>query len=133
MKSISGDIEFMQIIFVKRLVRWFFPLVEILDPHRWAQWSCDKLLFERVSFFRMALRWTRHQHDDAAQRWIYYGTRLIHAKRKCVCSVNKKKKINRCFHEDGYLKLVKCLGIGCVIITFTFSLLCVCMYVCLLL
>lgn len=45
----------------------------------------------------------------------------------------KKKKINRCFHEDGYLKLVKFLGIGYVIITFTFSLLCVCMYVCLLL
>lgn len=48
-------------------------------------------------------------------------------------STKKKEKINRCFHEDGYLKLVKCLGIGCVIITFTFSLLCVCMYVCLLL
>lgn len=39
-----------------------------------------------------------------------------------------KKKINRCFYEDGYLKLVKCLGIGCVIIMFIFFLLCV--YVC---
>lgn len=59
--------------------------------------------------------------------------RLIYVKRKCVCSVNKKKKINRCFYEDGYLKLVKCLGIGCVIIIFIFFLVCVCMYVCLLL